>query len=113
MHNILLRPAAPLTIRTIINDAVEIEKQFVEEALPEGLLGMNASLMQQYMEFCTDRLLVELHQPKLYGVENPFPFMERISLQGKTNFFEKQVSEYALSGVGAETHHKFDLDANF
>jgi len=111
----LHRPAAPLTIRMIIRDAVDIECEFVKAALPCGLMGMNATLMSQYVQFCANRLLAELDQPKAYGVTNPFPFMDLISLQGKTNFFEKHVSEYALSGVGNnnENHHKFGLDTSF
>jgi ribonucleotide reductase beta subunit family protein with ferritin-like domain len=114
LHHMLLRPAAPLTIRTIISDAVEIESNFVRAALPCGLIGMNSDQMVQYVQFCADRLLTELGQPKIFRVENPFHFMELISLQGKTNFFEKRVSEYALSGVGDTTnHHVFDLDVSF
>ena len=78
-----------------------------------SLIGMDADAMSGYIEFCTDRLLVALNQPKLHGMGNPFPWMTLISLQGKTNFFEKQVGEYARSGVGACHHHVFDLDAEF
>jgi ribonucleotide reductase beta subunit family protein with ferritin-like domain len=114
LHHMLLRPAAPLTICTIISDAMEIKSNFVHAALPCELIGMNANLMVQYMQFCADRLLTELGQPKIIRVDNPFHFMELISLQSKTNFFEKQVSEYALSGVGdTENHHVFDLDVTF
>jgi len=75
---------------------------FVTESLPVELIGMNSSLMSQYIKFVADRLLFSLGVPKYYKVENPFEWMEMISLQGKTNFFEKRVSEYAKSGVGVE-----------
>jgi ribonucleoside-diphosphate reductase beta chain len=78
---------------------VEIEKEFVTDALPVNLIGMNAKLMQQYIEFVADRLLVELGNEKIYNATNPFDFMEMISLQGKTNFFEKRVGEYQKAGV--------------
>ena len=111
----LLYPATPLTVRRIVEEAVDIECEFVADALPVSLIGMNAPQMVQYVQFVADHLLVSLNQPKLYNVENPFEWMESISLQGKTNFFEKRVSEYALSGVGAEPalKHDFDLDASF
>ena len=86
----------------IIGDAVMIESEFVRDALPVELIGMNSKLMVQYIQFVADRLLVALNCEKLYGVHNPFDWMEMISLQGKTNFFEKRVSEYAKSGVGVE-----------
>merc|ERR1712019_316400 len=82
----------------IITDAVEIEKEFISDALPVELIGMNSSLMKQYIEFCADRLLVALDMVKHYNTVNPFEWMELISLQGKTNFFEKRVGEYAKSG---------------
>jgi ribonucleoside-diphosphate reductase beta chain len=101
-------------VRTIILDAVEIEKEFVTEALPVDLIGMNARLMSQYIEFVADRLLVALGLPKHFNATNPFDFMEMISLQGKTNFFEKRVSEYQKSGVMAEKDtQKFSLDEDF
>src|SRR6188472_1419958 len=87
------------TVETIIRDAVEIEKEFVTDALPVNLIGMNAKLMQQYIEFVADRLLVELGNDKVYHATNPFDFMDMISLQGKTNFFEKRVGEYQKAGV--------------
>jgi ribonucleoside-diphosphate reductase beta chain len=83
----------------IITDAVEIEKEFVSDALPVSLIGMNAKMMSQYIEFVADRWLDELGYPKVYGVSCPFDFMEMISLQGKTNFFEKRVGDYQKSGV--------------
>ncbi len=98
----------------IILEAVEIEKEFVTDSLPVDLIGMNARLMQQYIEFVADRLLVALGVPKQFNATNPFDFMEMISLQGKTNFFEKRVSEYQKSGVMAEKDsQKFSLDEDF
>ncbi len=104
------------TVETIIRDAVEIEKDFVTDALPVNLIGMNAKLMTQYIEFVADRLLVELGNEKIYNTANPFDFMEMISLQGKTNFFEKRVGEYQKAGVlnqGGKDEAKFTLDADF
>ncbi len=98
----------------IILEAVEIEKEFVTDSLPVDLIGMNARLMTQYIEFVADRLLVALGVPKQFNATNPFDFMEMISLQGKTNFFEKRVSEYQKSGVMAEKDsQKFSLDEDF
>lgn len=99
----------------IITDAVEIEREFVTDALPVNLIGMNAKLMSQYIEFVADRWLVELGYDKVYNAINPFDFMEMISLQGKTNFFEKRVGDYQKSGVlNATTETKaFSLDEDF
>lgn len=101
-------------IRKIITDAVAIEKEFIMEALPVSLIGMNAKLMSQYIEFVADRLLVALGYPKVYGTANPFPWMDLISLQGKTNFFEKRVAEYQKAGVMADKDSQvFSLDEDF
>lgn len=98
----------------IILDAVKIEQEFITEALPVDLIGMNSRLMKQYIEFVADRLLVALGCPKQFNVTNPFDFMEMISLQGKTNFFEKRVSEYQKAGVMAEKEtQKFSIDEDF
>jgi ribonucleoside-diphosphate reductase beta chain len=86
----------------IIKDAVKIEKQFITKSLPCELIGMNAELMSQYIEFVADRLLLQLGYPKTYKATNPFPFMERISLENKDNFFEKRVSTYAKATVGKD-----------
>jgi ribonucleoside-diphosphate reductase beta chain len=91
-------------IYEIIIDAVEIEQEFVVDALPVSLIGMNAKLMSQYIEFCADRLLLSLGCDKYYNATNPFDFMEMISLQGKTNFFEKRVAEYQKSGIMTENN---------
>ncbi len=87
------------TVQKIIADAVRIEKEFVSDSLPVRLIGMNADMMCQYIEFVADRLLLALGCNKIYSATNPFDFMELISLQGKTNFFEKRVGEYQKSGV--------------
>ena len=96
-------------IRDIVKEAVEIEKEFICEALPCKLIGMNSKLMSQYIEFVADRILVQLGCNKIYKVLCPFDFMEMISLEGKTNFFEKRVAEYSLvSETRSET--AFDID---
>ncbi|GHA65341.1 ribonucleoside-diphosphate reductase small subunit [Pontibacter akesuensis] len=102
-------------VQQIIRDAVSIEQEFVTDALPVDLIGMNAKLMSQYIEFVADRLLVALGCKKIYNSTNPFDFMEMISLQGKTNFFEKRVGEYQKAGVlGGEKDMKvFSLDEDF
>lgn len=98
----------------IITDAVLFEKEFVTDALPVSLIGMNAELMCQYIEFVADRLIVSLGYEKVYNAENPFPFMDMINLQGKTNFFEKRVSEYQKSGVMAKKEDQtFKLTDDF
>lgn len=98
----------------IITDAVKIEQEFVTDALPVNLIGMNADLMSQYIEFVADRLLVALGYEKVYNVSNPFPFMEMISLQGKTNFFEKRVGDYQKAGVMASKEKQvFSIDEDF
>lgn len=96
------RPS-PKVVEAIIAEAVAIEKVFLTEALPVALLGMNAKLMCQYIEFVADRLLIALGNEKIYNSTNPFDFMENISLAGKTNFFEKRVSDYQKAGVMAGT----------
>jgi ribonucleoside-diphosphate reductase beta chain len=90
------------TVRDIIVDAVEIEKEFITESLPCELIGMNGTLMKQYIEFVADRLMMQLGYKKIYGTANPFDFMERISLEGKDNFFEKRVTAYGKVGVGRD-----------
>ena len=104
----------PQDIYNIILDAVEIEKEFVSDALPVSLIGMNAGMMCEYIEFVADRLLVALGLQKQFNAQNPFDFMEMISLQGKTNFFEKRVAEYQKSGVMSEKESMaFAMDADF
>ena len=102
-------------IREILVDALNIEREFITESLPVSLIGMNAGLMTQYLEFVTDRLLVELGCEREYNTTNPFDFMDMISLQGKTNFFEKKVAEYQKAGVmnTDSDAQKISLDADF
>merc|ERR1712203_828847 len=101
-------------IYEIVCNAVDIEIEFLTEALPVALIGMNSVLMIQYIKFVADRLLRELNCEKVYNVENPFDFMENISLEGKTNFFEKRVGEYQKMGVmNSKEESKFCLDADF
>ncbi|KAF8665694.1 hypothetical protein AX16_000147 [Volvariella volvacea WC 439] len=118
----LRRRPHPDTVRTIITQAVSIEQEFLTDALPVSLIGMNARLMCQYIEFVADRLLVSLGNDKVYNAANPFDFMDMISLQGKTNFFEKRVSDYSKAGINhaaaAETvapssSKAFSLDEDF
>lgn len=114
MYKQMVNKLPPARVLAIIKDAVAIEQNFVSEALPVELIGMNSSLMCEYIEFCADRLLEALECPKHWGTANPFDWMTLISLQGKTNFFEKRVSEYAKAGVGvAAEEQKFCMDADF
>ncbi|OJT10221.1 Ribonucleoside-diphosphate reductase small chain [Trametes pubescens] len=118
----LKRRPHPDVVLTIIKEAVEIEQEFLTDALPCALIGMNATLMRQYIEFVADRLLVALGGEKFYNVTNPFDFMDMISLQGKTNFFEKRVSDYSKAGVSTSaqsttsevnTSKNFSVDEDF
>jgi ribonucleoside-diphosphate reductase beta chain len=117
----LRNPASEVSVRNMIADAVEIEKEFIMEAIPVSLLGMNSKMMGEYIEFVADRLLNMLGHGKMYETKNPFPWMEMISLQGKTNFFEKRVGDYQKAGVmsGAADKDKevkqsrFALDEDF
>ena len=101
----------------LITEAVEIEKEFIVDSIPCKLIGMNSDLMCQYIEFVADRLLVELGCSRVYNSTNPFDFMDMISLQGKTNFFEKRVAEYQKAGVlkkeDAADTPKFSLEEDF
>lgn len=113
-NNHLVNKLPQQQVIDIILDAVEIEKEFILDALPVKLIGMNSDLMSQYIEFVADRLLVELNCPKQFNVTNPFDFMDMISIQGKTNFFEKRVAEYQKAGVMAgKENQQFSLDDDF
>ena len=113
-NNHLVNKLSKEQVEKIIADAVEIEKEFVTESLPVRLIGMNADLMSQYIEFVADRLLTELGNDKIYNTSNPFDFMDMINLQGKTNFFEKRVGEYQKAGVlNSNENNSFSLDADF
>ncbi|WP_222982904.1 ribonucleotide-diphosphate reductase subunit beta [Flagellimonas meishanensis] len=116
-NNHLVNKVSKERITEIITNALDIEREFITESLPVSLIGMNAKLMTQYLEFVADRLLVELQCDKVYNSTNPFDFMEMISLQGKTNFFEKRVSEYQKAGVLNKEKdvdsQKISFDADF
>ena len=99
-------------ILEIIDSALVIEKEFITEALPVSLIGMNSELMKQYLEYVSDRLLMDLGVGKIYNTENPFDFMANIALQNKTNFFEKRVADYVKSGVG-EVQEQISFDEDF
>ncbi|WP_456441686.1 ribonucleotide-diphosphate reductase subunit beta [Psychroserpens sp.] len=100
-------------IKEILVDALNIEREFITESLPASLIGMNSKLMAQYLEFVTDGLLQDLGCEKVYNTANPFDFMDMISLQGKTNFFEKRVSEYQKAGVlNKEEENKYDFGSD-
>jgi ribonucleoside-diphosphate reductase beta chain len=113
LYSELINKLPKSTLQQIISSAVEIEREFVCESLPVKLIGMNADLMCQYIEFVADRLLGALDVPKLYNTSNPFDFMELISMQGKTNFFERRVSEYQKSGVMAKEDVIFAVNEEF
>ncbi|MFA7275016.1 MAG: ribonucleotide-diphosphate reductase subunit beta [Crocinitomicaceae bacterium] len=100
-------------VKEIILDAVEIEKEFIIDALPVRLIGMNSEAMGQYIEFVADRLLNELGCEKVFNTTNPFDFMDMISIQGKTNFFEKRVAEYQKAGVMGDSSQTFSIDEDF
>ena len=99
----------------IITEAVTIEKEFINDSIPCKLIGMNSNLMEDYIEFVADRLMLQLGYNKIYNSKNPFDFMEMISLEGKTNFFEKRVMDYSKANVGVDTNNakEFNLDADF
>jgi len=114
MYKHLVNKLSEEEVKSIIADAVKIEQEFLTDALPVNLIGMNCVLMSQYIEYVADRLLLELGCTKMYNVENPFDFMENISLEGKTNFFEKRVGEYQKCGVmSSPDQRSFTLDADF
>jgi ribonucleoside-diphosphate reductase beta chain len=114
LYSMLQKKLTEKEVHAIIGDAVAIEKEFITDALPVALIGMNAQLMQQYIEFVADRWLSELGYSKIFNATNPFDFMELISLQGKTNFFEKRVGEYQKSGVMNDVGSKaFSMDEDF
>ncbi|MDP4130582.1 MAG: ribonucleoside-diphosphate reductase small subunit [Bacteroidota bacterium] len=114
LYSMLNRQLSKEEVFRIIAEAVSIEKEFISEALPVRLIGMNADLMKQYIEFVADRWLAELGYPKMFKAVNPFDFMEMISLQGKTNFFEKRVGDYQKSGVLSSGEDvSFSLEEDF
>ena len=112
LYSKLTKKAKKSKVHELFKEAVNIEKEFICDALPCRLIGMNNNLMSQYIEFVADRLLVQLGYPKLYNVGNPFDFMEMISLDGKTNFFEKRVGDYSLSS-GDHSEASFEINMDF
>jgi ribonucleotide reductase beta subunit family protein with ferritin-like domain len=112
LYSKLVNKLSSEEIYKIVKDAVEIEKDFICAALPCRLIGMNSKLMQQYIEFVADRLLLQLGYPKIYNSVNPFNFMEIISLAGKTNFFEKRVGDYSLCN-NKKNGDEFDFKCEF
>jgi len=114
LYSKLINKVPKEKVYTIFRDAVKIEQQFITEALPCRLVGMNADMMKDYIEFVADRLLLQLGYGKLWETKNPFTWMELISLEGKTNFFEKRVGDYALANkTGMGDERIFDLEAAF
>ena len=102
------------TVKSIIDEAVEIESEFITDSISCSMLGMNTNMMKQYIKFVGDRLMIQLGYGKIYNVSNPFDFMENISIENKTNFFEDRVSNYSKAGVGGkEGDNDFDLEADF
>jgi len=112
-NNHIVNRVSPERIREILIDALNIEREFITESLPASLIGMNSKLMTQYLEFVTDRLLLEFGCDKEFDATNPFDFMEMISLEGKTNFFEKRVSEYQKAGVKSGGTGSISFDSDF
>ena len=115
-NNHMINKVPKERIKEILVDALNIEREFITESLPVSLIGMNAKLMTQYLEFVTDRLLDQFGCEKEFKVSNPFDFMDMINLQGKTNFFEKRVSEYQKAGVlnnDKKDESNFGLDDDF
>jgi ribonucleoside-diphosphate reductase subunit M2 len=117
LYSLLKNKLSEERIAEVVTEAVTLEKEFICEALPVDLIGMNSRLMAQYIEFVADRLLLALGNPKVYNVVNPFDWMELISLQGKTNFFEKRVGEYqkagVMNGMGGDGMHTLSFNDDF
>ncbi len=114
LYSMLENKLDPAEVKAIITEAVEYEKEFVTDALPVSLIGMNAEMMGQYIEFVADRLLMSLGCEKAYGTANPFSWMDMISIQGKTNFFEKRVGDYAKAGLMTKREDQmFSMEADF
>ena len=113
LRNHIVNKPDTKTVHSIVSDAVSIEKEFVCDALPVSLIGMSADGMSSYIEFVADRLLTDMGYPKLYNAKNPFTWMEMLGLEGKTNFFERRVSEYAKAGVKSGTTQSLTWDGDF
>jgi ribonucleotide reductase beta subunit family protein with ferritin-like domain len=112
LYSKLVKKIDKARIHEIIKEAVEIEIEFICDALPCKLIGMNSDLMSQYIKFVADRLVVQLGYKKIYNAANPFDFMELISLEGKTNMFERKISEYSLANK-TQTNDTFELTEDF
>ena len=112
LYSYIQNKLKPEIIYDIIKEAVEIEKEFITESIPCAMIGMNADLMKQYIEFVSDRLLVQLGYEKIWNSTNPFDFMELISLRPKSNFFEIRVGEYAKANI-SENNENFDISNDF
>ena len=112
-NNHIVNRLSQNTVNNIICSALDIEKEFITKSIPVDLIGMNAKLMIQYLEFVADRLIVKLGYEKVYNSKNPFDFMQNIALEGKTNFFEKRVSEYQKAGITNKSEKMFSLDEEF
>tara|TARA_Y100000768_G_scaffold360949_1_gene318593 strand:- start:3850 stop:4263 length:414 start_codon:yes stop_codon:yes gene_type:complete len=113
LYSMLKNKPSEETIVSIIKEAVVLEKEFITESLPCDLIGMNKELMKQYIEYVSDRLLLMLGLKKVYNASNPFEWMELISIQGKTNFFEKRVGEYSNIAASDSKDNVFSLDDDF
>jgi ribonucleoside-diphosphate reductase beta chain len=115
LYSKLINKLSQHKVHEIIKDAVRIECDFVKNALPVELIGMNSDAMNEYIKFCADHLVASLGYDNIYNISNPFDWMEMISMQGKTNFFEKRVAEYSKAGVGDKTNknHIFSLEEDF
>lgn len=116
LYSMLINKLTETKVHAIFKEAVDIECEFISDALPVELIGMNSTSMKQYIKFVADRLLMELGYNKLYKTTNPYDFMELISLSGKTNFFEKRVAEYSKAGVGVNKEDmkiSFDMNVDF
>jgi ribonucleoside-diphosphate reductase beta chain len=113
LHNKLEKPLKKQKIHEIIKEAVSIENEFINESLPCRLIGMNSILMTQYIEFVADRLSVQLGGDKIYNASNPFDWMELVSIEKKTNFFESRVAEYSLASKSENINDAFEFGDNF
>jgi ribonucleoside-diphosphate reductase beta chain len=118
LYHMIHNQLSESTVHEMFKDAVSVEKEFIIDSIPCALLGMNSDLMSTYIEFVADRLLTQLGYEKMFNVHNPFPFMERISLESKANFFEQRESSYSKANVGLKNKdhtsiHEFALDADF
>jgi ribonucleoside-diphosphate reductase subunit M2 len=113
LYSMIHQKLEPNVVHDIVKDAVDIEIEFITDSIPCNLLGMNAELMKEYIRFVADRLVVQLGYDKIYEAKNPFPFMDRINLEHKTNFFENRESNYSKAKVGQKNIYELSIDADF